>query len=232
MQRGLNVFLVLSLSWFVTACGNSLSTVGGSSSSSDVGGGSSASSTSTGDAGATGSDVVCHPSKNDPLIQDCPSDAQCECNPTKTTDQAWCDTWTKQDIHLCPADANKCSPGHNQCGYDLPKGEDYILPDSECLEYVDGDTWAGDTVVKAVYNANGQHEIRFGLLEPSILYFNGFLIHGRKLLWSNANQTSYEWAEGYFNGDCKQITINYYSPLDGGSEQIPGHTTTFSWTNP
>ena len=234
MQRGLSLFFVLSYVWLVAACGNSYEVVSGSAAGNAGGGGSDTAIASTGgtetggSSGASGG--TCSP--KDATASNCAPDDVCTCNPTKTTSAEWCEDWAGQGIYICPEDANICSPGHNQCGYDLPKGEDYIPPDSTCAEYIDGDTWAGDVVVKATLNVNKELEVRFGLLEPSNSYFNDFLVHGKKLLWNNANQDSYEWARGSFSEDCESITIDYYSPLNGGEEQPSLHTTSFAWSHP
>ncbi len=225
----------------VAACGgedpassssSSSSSGGGSGSTSTSSGGAGSSSTSSGGAGGEGASTssggaggsssssgeVCHPSKDDPLVQNCAPDAKCTCNETPYLPEA-----------PCPSQiGNVCSPGHNQCGCDLPLGEDYILPDPECMTYIDGDTWGdkdgkhGDAISET--DDNGQQEAHFSHLGSGAPYFTGFKIQGEKIIWNQANRDQYESAEGEFSGDCKQITMRYYKPLKGDGELPPSST--------
>jgi hypothetical protein len=103
-----------------------------------------------------------------------------------------------------------------------------VLPDKECLQYIDGDTWGDEEaekdIVSSHLNENGQLEFH-GLLSPfSCSYYNGLLLQGKKILWNQANRDEYESGEGEFSGDCKQITMRFYKPMKGDGD-LPPYTT-------
>jgi hypothetical protein len=149
------------------------------------------------------------------------------------TSKEYCATAEENELYICPEDANVCSPGHNQCGYDLPKGQDYVLPDKECLQYMDGDTW-GDKDGKhgeatSETDENGQLEANLQYLGFGEPYFHGFKVQGKTLYFNQANRDSYESAEGEFSGDCKQITMRYYQPMKGDGELPPYATASITF---
>jgi hypothetical protein len=102
--------------------------------------------------------------------------------------------------------------------------EDYMLPDEECMKYIDGDTWEDEKAKKFTvdsgYDPNGQFGPTVGHLGPGGLYFDSFVMSGKKVYWNQANRDSYESAEGEFSDDCQQITARYYKP----GEDVPYST--------
>lgn len=160
-----------------------------------AGGGSSSS-------GSGGGGEVCHPTLENGWCKDAPS---CECEPTPYIADAPCPTSV----------GNVCFPGHNQCGCNLPLGEDYVAADAECVGYISGDTWVtvGDPDAKGTIGHEfGENDQLYmgGKLSPYSEFYDHFTVSARKIVWNFANRDQYDFSEGEFGGDCKTITMNHF----------------------
>ncbi|MFA5935971.1 MAG: hypothetical protein WC787_03925 [Patescibacteria group bacterium] len=117
----------------------------------------------------------------------------------------------------CPNQmGNVCTPGHNQCGCDLPVDTDYVPADEECVSFVNGDTWQDVTgqffdTAGWDYNDNGQRQIGFGslFLPEDDFYYTGLIMSGRSLQWNLANPML-ERCDGIFTADCLNVTLRCY----------------------
>ena len=152
----------------------------------------------------TGGGEVCHPTLENGWCKDAPS---CECESTPYISGAPCPTSV----------GNVCFPGHNQCGCDLPLGEDYVAPDAECIQYIGGDTWVyvgqpdWKGSIQGGYGDYGQlHMNSGGLIGPYADYYDGFVVSARKIFWNQANRDQYDFSEGEFSPDCKTITMHHF----------------------
>ncbi|MBU1033125.1 hypothetical protein KJ937_04310 [Patescibacteria group bacterium] len=154
------------------------------------------------------------------------------CSPTFSSDEEWCTAAEDMELYICPEGLNVCTSDHNQCGYDLPEGEDYVPPDAECKKFIDGDTWVDEDADQgkalSEYDENGQLEVGFGVLSHSAPYFSNFKVSGKKIVWNRGNADSYESAEGEFGSDCEQITMRYYKGGKGDEIQ-PWLTRVIVW---
>lgn len=158
---------------------------------------------------STGSGDVCTPSPEDPFCNGALS-CQCQAMPGGMPPEA-----------ACPNSAgNVCTPGHNQCGCDLPMDTDYVMPDANCAGYVDGDIWQtenGTTESQAQTQPiqNGQYAVSFGAaFTPDASYFNGFVMSGKLLSWNEANSAMLDHCTGTFSSDCKSITLSCWHGAD------------------
>jgi hypothetical protein len=187
-----------------------------SSSNGGDGSGGDPSTTTTNSTG--GSTNVCTPSSGDLT---CSSADSCECEDMGVTmpPEAACPTTV----------GNICSPGHNQCGCDLPMDTDYVAPDSTCIKYVDGDTWGVEgtsfsDIVTWEPAPNGQYLVKFrSLFGPEASYYRGMTLSGKTFSWNQANQML-ENCGGTFSADCKSIDI---SCQDGTGTPTVGGTLVY-----
>ncbi|MBU1907723.1 hypothetical protein KKF59_01165 [Patescibacteria group bacterium] len=175
----------------------------------------------------TGGGEVCHPTLENGWCADAPS---CECEVTSWYPNMPCPGLDENGDKIPDAIGNVCFPGHNQCGCDLPLGEDYQAPDAECIQYIGGDTWVkvGEPDIKgpigSSYKENGQ--LRMAGLGPSYIdYYDGCVVSARKIVWNQTNRDQYDFAEGEFSPDCKTITMNYFH----AGEAEPFETVQVVW---
>lgn len=218
------VFIILLAAFVIAACGGA-----GANEGDDNGGGGSGNSGLTGagnqgngnsgtgagsstSSGSGGGGEVCNPTMENGWCKDAPS---CECEFTPFIPDAPCPGLDKNGNKIPGAVGNVCTPGHNQCGCDLPLGEDYMAPDANCIWYIDGDTWVpvgfpdGKGTIGSKYRENGQLYAS-GIIAPYSEFYNGFVVSARKIAWNLANRDQYDFAEGEFSEDCKTITMRYY----------------------
>jgi hypothetical protein len=190
-------------------------------------GGTTTTTTSGGGGTGAGGGDVCHPTVEN---GNCAGQT-CECLPTQTSCDEWCSAYEGAGIYICPDGANVCGNGQNRCGYDLPLGTAYEQPDPTCIQFVNGDTWSGDSGsdhVQSTLNSNEQRHIGFGNLSAGQAdYYDGFTMSGLKFYWNRANTDQYESAEGEITADCKSITLNFYN----GGESSPYATYTIGWVH-
>ncbi len=197
------------------------------------GGSSTSTSTSTG-TGAGGGDTMCHPNESNNW---CEAESACECPPTLTSDDLWCENALSKGIDLCPEGVSLCTPGHNQCGFHLKKDEDYVA--SSCANFLDGNKWTSggyESTFTATENAQGQLELHFGgLLGGITWYYNGFIVTGNKstgedeLRWNAKNRDHAEFGLGFLSSDCKTLTIRFYEP--GASDEQYYSEEFFNWVS-
>jgi hypothetical protein len=153
--------------------------------------------------GGGGSVNVCTPSWDNPS---CAGSDACACNdmPFQMPPQASCPYST----------GNTCTPGHNQCGCDLPMGQDYVPADPTCFGFVNGDTWQDASgqftdFAGEQFNENGQTQVGFGSLfgPEDGSYFAGLIMSGLTLQWNLANPML-ERCSGTIAPDCKSVTLS------------------------
>ncbi|MBI4139074.1 hypothetical protein HY479_02890 [Candidatus Uhrbacteria bacterium] len=227
-KRQVIVFCVTAL---LAACGGNGETSSSGSGASGAGNaGSGGSGTGTGGGnggsgtGTGGGNGVCHPTLDNGW---CAGAESCECLETLNTSEAFCTEMAEQGLDMCPPDGNTCEPGHNRCGYDLPKGEDYIAGD--CESHVSGDTWVlvgpgYETTAGSKKNPNNQLVLG-GVGSCGSENCNGLTVSGKKLYGYRFIREVVDTAEGEFSEDCRTITMRYY-PV--GSTQ-PSDTEEYSW---
>lgn len=165
---------------------------------------------------STGSGDVCTPSPEDPFCNGAQS-CQCQAMPGGMPPEA-----------ACPKSAgNKCFPGHNQCGCDLPMNTDYAMPDANCAGYVDGDIWETEDgqyqdAAQSAPNGSGQLNVRFGaIFQPEESYYGGFIMSDTTLNWNLANEMLTH-CSGQFTENCTTITLECWH----GNEGTPFVSTT------
>ncbi|MBU1349146.1 hypothetical protein KJ781_03710 [Patescibacteria group bacterium] len=185
--------------------------------------------TSTGSGGGGGS--VCNPTLENDF---CANADSCDCLPTDTTEDSWCDAYEAVSVFICPDGVDVCTPGHNTCGYDLPPGEDYVPADATCVTFVNGDGWAGNGTQSNIqspydpYDANDQLHIGFGsLFVGESEYYTNFTMSGKKFYWNRANASQYESGEGEIADNCTSLEVRFY----GAGESTPYATYTATHVN-
>ncbi|MFH1078467.1 MAG: hypothetical protein V1745_04295 [Patescibacteria group bacterium] len=187
------------------------------------GGTSSGTTTGTGTGTGTGGSDVCNPT---PENNNCASASSCECLPIDTTKDSWCSAYDEISVYICPDTGDVCTPGHNQCGYDLPEGVDYEPADATCKGFVNGDVWAGNNVQSGFdsdVDENGQTHVGFGsMFGGAAEYYYGFIMSGKKFYWNRFNAAQYESGEGEIADDCLSVEIRFY----GGGSTTPYKTYT------
>jgi hypothetical protein len=176
-------------------------------------GNTSATGSNTGSGSSGGSAEVCHPTMENGW---CEGATNCECLQSED-EQAFCDAWKADG--LCPDDGNKCTPGHNQCGYNLPKGADYQAPFEKCVPYLNshwrevGPQYDGE--IGNSWVANGQLSVG-GIIQPSSSeaygYYTSYSMSSNLLCWNLFNRDSFESAEGKISEDCETIDMSYFKP--------------------
>lgn len=217
-SRALFLSTIFVALFSATACDNSGTTgsggddgSGGATSTSDNSSSTGMGNTTTGSSMSTnstssGSDV-CNPSDADPF---CTEALSCACNamPAGMPAEA-----------PCPNSAgNVCEPGHNQCGCDLPMGEDYQTPDTTCKNHVKGATWQWSdgqypSLATSEPNSNGQLTVYFhAAFQPDLPYYHGFVMSNRTLSFNLANEAMLDYCTGEFASDCKSITLSCWHP--------------------
>ncbi len=224
--------LILALA-VLAACGGN----GTSSSSSGDGGNSSTSSTSSGTGasnggggttssgtGGGGSTGVCGPTPEDPFGNDCKIGDTLVCPKDGATTDEFCEAWLAEGLDLCPPDGNKFTINEegvrfNDCGYDLPKGEHYQMP-NDCVSFVNGDTWVmvgnpdNPFTIDTDWYAYGQYSFPAGDHGP---YDNSGIMSGNRIYWNQFICDITGCSDGEFSQDCKTFTERYY---DVGGETL------------
>ncbi len=181
----------------------------------------------TGGAGGTtgsGGAADCYPTNQDPTAALCADVGSCKCHDMTDTMPAG---------SVCPYTAgNSCTPGHAQCGCDLPLGTDYVPPDANCKKLVNGDTWTDGGQLTSTtfseFDSNGQLKIFFGtILQPAEEYFDGFTMSGTDIEWGMSNP-SLTHCDGFFAVDCKTADIDCWY----GNEASPFAHYTLYYLSP
>jgi hypothetical protein len=194
---------------------------GNSTSSSGTGannGGGGTASSGTGGGGSTG---VCGPTPEDPLATKCKTGDVCVCPKDTSTSDEFCEAWLAEGLDLCPSDGNTCGIDeegvpYNKCGYDLPKGERYQLP-NDCKNFVNGDTWIrvgnpdNPFTIDTSWFAYGQLDYPKACT-GGVDYCSSGIMSGSRIYWNLYNNDKAESSEGEFSPDCKTITTSAYHP--------------------
>ena len=212
--------------------GNGNSTSSTSSSGTSASGGGGNSSSGSGGGGSTG---VCGPTPENPFGDACEIGDTLECPKDGATTDEFCEAWQAEGLDLCPPDGNKFTINEegvhfNDCGYDLPKGEHYQMP-NECKDFVNGDTWVmvGDPdnpfTIGTAWYAYGQLDI--SIAGDGGAYDSGGNMSGNRIYWNRFNIDVAGSTEGEFGPDCKTITKRFY---DVGGE-TPIDEKEFVWSH-
>ncbi len=225
------MMLVLALA-VLAACGGN----GTSSPSSGDGGNSSTSSTSSSGtsanggggnnssgSGGGGSAGVCGPTPENPFGDACEIGDTLECPKDGATTDEFCEAWQAEGLDLCPPDGNKFTINEegvhfNDCGYDLPNGEHYLMP-NDCKDFVNGDTWVPygspdyPFTIGTSWYAYGQ----LGFPAGGGDYDFGGIMSGNRIYWNRFNRDIADSSEGEFSPDCKTLTERFFHP----NEDVP-----------
>ena len=227
------MMLVLALAVLAACGGNGTS----SPSSGDGGNGNSTSSTSSSGTSAsgggggttsssgTGGSKVCGPTPEDPFGGDCKIGDKLECPKDRSTNDEFCSAWLAEGLDLCPPDGNKFTINeegvrYNDCGYDLPNGEHYQLP-NDCKDFVNGDTWVEVGSPENPFTIGAYPPwLAYGQLDYNaacaggVDYCTSGTMSGNKIYWYRFLRDNTRSSEGEFSPDCKTITTKYYFPHD------------------
>jgi hypothetical protein len=167
---------------------------------------------------------VCGPTPENPFGEACEIGDVLECPKDGATTDEFCEAWLAEGLDLCPKDGNKFTINeegvhYNDCGYDLPKGEHYQLPNG-CADFINGDTWVavGDPdnpfTIGTAWYAYGQLDYP-NACPGGANFCDGGTLSGNNIYWNRFNKDEFPSTVGEFSQDCKQITTRYY---DAGEE--------------